>query len=416
MSNISGKKHNLQLIHSIRYYKQKVREKGIVGSFKAFFKFIRNTFFPPLQRLNYLMTWALPILRVALRSGPSTAMRILAIWDFRVVPFTVGELLYCQAAALVLREIHHVDKIDLILLCDARYPARPDSGLNTKNFHYYFSQLLPAAFVNQQLGALMIMDSSDMLASFIANNASKYHIFPPYRDKNYNKLNRYEHYFNYIKIFYENNGYVPHLSCQAATLKWARQFIAEKVRPQFPVVVHLRNSSINLHRNAKISCWLDLFQYCQTRYEITFIVIGNNDEIDPQIRQLQNILVAKDYGTTLEQDLALIQTGILYMGSTSGPATMAIFNDVPYLIYGFKTKHEDLPHGLPVPWANPLQKLVWEPETRDRLISDLDWVYEKIDLAKWGNSFDLQAEDSTEELKRRVRFGGTLIKGLAAKN
>ena len=134
------------------------------------------------------------------------------------------------------------------------------------------------------------------------------------------------------------------------------------------------------------------------------VILCCHEEIAVDIAHGYNKVAAKPMVAIVHDTIGLLH------------ATMAIFNDVPYLIYGFKTKHEDLPHGLPVPWANPLQKLVWEPETRDRLISDLDWVYEKIDLAKWGNSFDLQAEDSTEELKRRVRFGGTLIKGLAAKN
>lgn len=366
-----------------------------------------------MRRFVNLVSWLLPVLRRFLRSVAQSEKRILAIYDFRVMPFTVGDiLLFCHEMALVLRELHKVDKIDIVLLCDAKHPARDDGGMDSQNFHYYFSKLLPMAFVNPHLGALLVLDSREMLEDYIADNHERYYIFPPYRDAQGRHLNGYEGYFNYMQTFYTEHGYLPHLSCQPSMVMWTRQFLAEKVRPRFPVTIQLRNTSITVDRNARLECWLDLVTFCQSRYDVTFVLIGEIGEIDPRFRYLPNVLIAKDYGTTVEQDMALIQTAMFYMGSTCGPSLMALFSDLPYVLCNFQTVHEKLDPEQPVPWATPLQKLVWKPETSEQLISDFTWLYDRIDRAQWGNEFDELANEANAKLKRRLHFHGAVIEGL----
>jgi len=196
---------------------------------------------------------------------------------------------------------------------------------------------------------------------------------------------------------------------------WARQFLTANVRPRLPVIVQLRNTSTSPARNAELECWIEFFAHCETRYDVTFVMIGRKDEIDPRFRQLSNVLIAKDYGTTVEQDLALIQTGMVYMGSTCGPATIAVFSDLPYVLYKFRPVHEKLVPGRPLPWATPLQKLVWETETTERLIVDFTWFYEQIDTIKWGQDFDRLAQEAEDKLRRREYFRGVVIEGLGEK-
>ena len=44
------------------------------------------------------------------------------------------------------------------------------------------------------------------------------------------------------------------------------------------------------------------------------------------------MIVAKDHHTVVAEDLALISTSAIHMGASSGPASMAWFNDKPYLV------------------------------------------------------------------------------------
>lgn len=397
----------------------RLKEKGVIYCLKAGASIIYRRYFEALIRfisqLGNLMSWNFPSLRRFLPFVPQSDKRILAIWDFRVVPFSYGDILWlCQETALVMRELHKVDKIDIALLCDVEH-VRADGGMDAQNFHYYFSKLLPLAFINPHLGALLVMDSPDMLTKYIADNHERYYIFPPYIDSKGRSLTKYEQYFNYVQTFYFEHGFVPYLSCQPAMVMWARQFLATLVRPHLPVTVHLRNTSTDISRNTQLECWLEFFSFCQTRYDVTFILIGAKDEIDQRFRGMSNVLIAKDHGTTAEQDMALIQAAMFYMGKNSGPACMACLSDLPYVIYGWIVIHEKLIPGQPLPWATPLQKLVWEAETTEKLIADFTWLYEQMDTAQWAFKFDQLAIEAISKLKRHQNFNGVVLEGLGKK-
>jgi hypothetical protein len=405
---------------SFRFLRNTLCEKGLFLFFKlAVLKLGVYWWLYParafLRRLIYLLSWLFPVLRVVFRYSTETQKRILAIWDFRIEPFTVGELLLCHEVALVLREKHQVDKIDLVLLWDKDNPTNLSGGLNPSNFYNYFSELLQLAFVNIHLGAVFVMDSPDMLSSYIADNHQRYHIFPPHKDSDGNKITGHHQLFNYSNSFYSQHGYVPHMSCQLSTLSWARKFLFDNLHPLLPVTVQLRNTSTVPERNAELDCWIEFFTHCLNKYPIKFIMIGRGDEIDPRFRKLSNVLVAKDYCTTLEQDLALIQTAFMFMASSSsGPSAMALFSDLPYVLYKFMPVNEDIPPGSSAPWATELQKWVWEPETTDRLTSDFRWVYDKVDKIQWATDFERLASEASEKLKRE-NSDGEMVVGLAPK-
>jgi hypothetical protein len=407
---------------SFRFLRNKLREKGLFSFFKSGVLKIGVSWwlYPArifLRRLIYLLSWLFPVLRVVFRHSPETQKRILAIWDFRIEPFTVGELLLLHEVALMLREIHKVDKIDLIFLWDKNNPTNGAGGLNVSNFYNHFSELLQLAFVNVHLGAVFVMDSPDMLSSYIADNHKRYHIFPPYKDSDGNKITGHDQLFIYASLFYSKHGYVPYLSCQPSTLMWARKFLFDNVHPLLPVTVQLRNTSTVPERNAELDCWIEFFTHCLNKYPVKFIMIGRGDEIDPRFRKLSNVLVAKDYCTTLEQDLALMQAAFMYMGTDSGPGVMALFSDRPYAYYRYYLleKNGSIPSDYSLPWATELQKIVWGPETTDRLISDFRLIYDNLDKVQWAADFDRLASEASEKLKRTSPGNNKAVVGLGSK-
>lgn len=328
------------------------------------------------------------------------------------MPFTVGDFLYAQEVGLILRDVHGADKVDVALLCDARQPARADGGLTAENFHHYFARWLPVAFVNPHLGSVLVFDSPDALAAYVADNVDRYYVFPPYVDAHGRKLTHYTQYFDYVLAFHAERGYVPHLSCRPATVMWARRFLARYVRPRLPVTVQLRNTSSATERNAALEAWLELFAYCERRHNVGFVVIGDANEVDPRLRRA-NLLVAKDHHTTVEEDLALVQAAAAFLGVPSGPPVMAMFSAVPYAIFRARAINESIAAGIQLPWATPLQRLVWEPERTERLIEELERILGAIDVDAWGQDFDRRVEDEGDRLARRYHFTGVVIEGLA---
>lgn len=386
----------------------KVREKGVIYCFKAALRIIRLWLlrFSPARGVVLI----LPPLRFLFPSLHHSKKRILAILDLRVTPSTYGEVLTFQEVTLIERLLHGADKIDIIWLCDPKHPARSDQRITPDNYYYYLSDRLPLAYVNPYLGSFLLMDSSEALEDYIKNNAHRYHIMPSVRDY-LGKVHTYREYFDRIQDFYRQCGYIPHLSCQPAMVDWARSFMAEKVRPHLPVVVHIRNDRVSswdsiMDHNAKIDCWLEFFSFCEGKYSIKFVVICGKDEVDPRFRNLQNVIIAKDYCTTVEQDLALIQVSLMFMGGRSGVCQMAMFNDIPYIVVNFSPINENIPHGAAPVFATPLQRWIWESETTELLIDEFTKLFDHIDINKWEQEFDNSFRDSSTKLKRQPKESG----------
>jgi hypothetical protein len=352
-----------------------------------------------LRRFVARISWVLPMLRFMVRRTNSEEKRILAIWDFSKDPFTVGDFLVFQELSLVLREIHGVEKVDMIWLYSPD-SFRVDGGLTKDNYYYYLSQRLPLAYVNPCLGSFMLMDSEKALESYIADNHHRFHIIPPYRDEKKNLVLNYTDYFNYIYKFYKQRGYIPYLSCNLSMLSWARLFIDEVTAQKIPVVVQLRNAKDSQNRNAKLDCWMKFFERCKDKYDVKFIIIGEKNQIDDRMRQMPNVVFSKDFGTTVEQDLALIQSCCLYFGTTSGPADMAMFSVLPYVVFNMQLVHTKLPHGSQHPFATPLQKMVWQPETTELLVAEFEELFSKIDIVQWKKDFESMIPEDRDKLSR----------------
>jgi hypothetical protein len=390
-----------KLYLSPRFLVGRVREKGIIwclkrgGSITG--RWLYEFTYPTVKRI----IWAFPSLHFLLWRSAQSEKRLLAILDLRVTPSTYGEALSFQEDTLIERILRGVDKIDIVWLCDADQPAREDQGITKDNYHYYLADRLPLAHINPYLGSFFLMDSPKMLEAYIRDNIGRYYIFPPLVD--YLLVRKtYTGWFDRVQEFYHQHGYIPHLSCKPAMVTWARSFIKEKVRPQLPVVVNLRNRRDYAERNAKLDCWLEFFAFCEEKFSVKFVVVCGRDEIDPRFRNLPNVIIAKDYATTVEQDLALIQVSLVFMGGRSwGVAQMAIFSDIPYLMFNFRPINENIPHGSQLSFASPLQKLIWERETTESLIDEFTALFGKLDTSRWEQDFGRLASDSSTRLSRQ---------------
>jgi hypothetical protein len=129
---------------------------------------------------------------------------------------------------------------------------------------------------------------------------------------------------------------------------------------------------------------------CKSAFpEVVFVVVGTREEVFEELRHHRNVIVAKDHGSTLLDDLALIRTSLLYMGRESGVSEIAVFSDVPYLLFGREERArlaQKLKPDSNYEFATKLQKVFYASSfivTADSLLREFSNLYNQLDIDKW---------------------------------
>jgi hypothetical protein len=315
-----------------------------------------------------------------------------------------------QEGSLVLREKHNLDMVDFALLYDSEHPASPDpafSSITENNAMYHLASILPVAQVNQHLGSLFLFNSRRNLLRFIADNADLYYVWPPGWKFAFSEYLYYEIFNDLLYNHYKKHGSIPRLTCRQFLVDWAQAFYRKHVHPQVPVTVNVRNNmAFQTHRNLRLECWLEFFHHCETRYPAKFVVVCARSEIDDRLRHCPNVIIAKDHHTGIEQDLALIHTSAIHMGAGSGPASIAWFNDKPYLmvntVYGpqyfahpemIRQEEENVQRFW---FAGPLQHIAGGAETTELLIREFARMWAAVDVQHWQSPVSLGENQESE--------------------
>lgn len=373
-------------------------------------RLILGPIYRPARRMARFLTWIFPALGKLLLPAQSSEQRLLVIYDTSYQPFSVGDVLVIQEASLVLRETYHVDIVDFALVCDPKHPASSDpafAGITESNVLFNLASILPVVQVNQHLGSLFVFNSGQHLERFIADNAERYSVWPSgwkYATQEYLLKTVFE---DLLYNHYKGHGSIPFLSCRPFLKDWAKAFYKEHVYPRVPVTVNIRNNkTFQPHRNLHLECWLEFFHYCETRYPVKFIIICAQIEIDDRLRRCANVIIAKDYQTGIEQDLALIHSSAMHMGADSGPASMAVFSEKPYLVVNtamkptyfsnseiFQKDGEDLRRFA---FAGPSQHFGAGVETTDFLIREFARMWPSVDVEVWRSPANVEGNPGSE--------------------
>lgn len=371
----------LKRYFSLQFLTGKVRERGLSWCLR---EAITRASYSNLQRLGRSLLWQLiwifPVLSLVRYLVKNPQRRLFCVWDLRYCPYSVGDFLVFLEAALVLRLEHQLDLVDHCYIVD---PANPNPRTETfphitnQNYQFPLSEMVSLSMINPHVGSVFVFDSEDCFNRFAIATNNQYIVWPPVRERIWGL--RYGNYYNLFTIhadlianFYLKKGFIPQLSVRPAVVSWAENFLGEHVHPGLPVAVQLRKNETNdPSRNSDFSTWREFFRSCENRFPAKFIIVGTVPEVDGKMRELSNVIISKDHGTTLEQDLSLIQCSSMVMGGPSGPMCMAIFNTKPYLIFNFRQVSTISPQrdGNFI-FSNRHQRLIWEPESTDRLVAE----------------------------------------------
>jgi len=193
-----------------------------------------------------------------------------------------------------------------------------------------------------------------------------------------------------MQEFFNSYGYIPYLRIGERDKTWA-QWLYMKQLPKgaVPVSLSLKRTLHRVENNAVPTTWLSFIDKCGLDFpEVVFIVVGLREEVFTGLRNRSNVIIAKDFGTSVIEDLALIRASLMYLGTSSGVNTIVMFSDLPYLITQMEVSNY-LRHGL-----KPGDKFSFMLDTQkifsteimvtpELLLKEFKALYSKLDRNKW---------------------------------
>lgn len=317
--------------------------------------------------------------------------RLLLVVDYATQPYCIGDLIVYMAAAEALRVMCGAQKTDICMISDpAIEPADENirSMVTPQNRYHHLLEVMPVVQTTPHIGSLFVFDSLKSAQQHIDHCQTMYSVWPRVEDLGARKYLYYDA-IHQLRDFHNAHGRVPELSFCDRLKNWYDEFIHQFIGDRLPVSVNLRNNgNFHDHRNSMMDEWQGFFEYCRSRYPVTFILTSSAEEVDPRFRSCPNVIIAKDHQTTLMQDLALIRFSALHMGASSGPAAIPLLSAKPYLIVncdmlphlhaykGAVIKESD--QRLRFAFSCPLQTFSIGKETQGFLIEEFEKMYSSV--------------------------------------
>ncbi len=330
------------------------------------------------------------LLRLLFSPQSRRGKKLLAIWDLKSLPWSVGDsLVFIETVNAVRIERNH-DAFDLCIIYDDGFPAgnrgrgAPGNHLTSENARDYILDLLPMFSGAEGLGSLFLFTSRDEFDRFLRNNLSMYDLFPSLYGLLSEKYNLAGGgVMGELVDFKKKRGWVPSLRVPGRSLAWAYDFY-RKTLPDgaLPVALSLKVSIHDQRRNADPAAWLPFLDQCKKEYpEVVFVALGYREERMKGIEDRTNVVFASDYGTNVMEQMALIATSCLYMVVNSGLAAFGLFGPVPYLMYNMHPSQM----FFHVPFTSDTRiihdnRRLMTPEV---LFDDFRQLYGRIDRGGW---------------------------------
>lgn len=252
--------------------------------------------------------------------------KLLLIYDLAAQPISIGDVVLFQEAGLIIAKREGCEVVDTAFVYDPKQPTVPDpafSHINADNIREYLKPIILATQCNPMHGEAFVFSPHAELDEFL--RTSDYVAWPSREERDRRRYLYYDIFENVIWGHYQRSGSIPVLNCQPRLRDMAQSLMTPYPKPW--VTVNIRNNpGHHFGRNANIESWVRLFGK-----DATFFLMCARNEIDPSFRR-PNVVLTKDHDTTIAEDLALCVSSDFHIGIGSGPITVNLFNQKPYLM------------------------------------------------------------------------------------
>ena len=283
--------------------------------------------------------------------------RIVIAYDLHRQPVSVGDMLISLEAGLTLREQHRADDVEMVLLADPnkRSIVHAFSHLEGHQIHEFASTMSQVLSQFEHVSHVHLFGRRSPCEHFLGNQSAQHLVWPsaltfagkpspgtkmrtyasPVSGNNMflspQAYLYYEIHNHILHNFFQKNGRLPELRLNSKA-QGRVHHLFEKMEYRIPISVHLRwNENVQPERNSNFAGWRKFFQHAlQTFPDVGFVVVGTRGEADQLGEVPANVFIAKNAGTDLTMDMAIIRGCAGHLGEGSGPGMVAEFGSRPY--------------------------------------------------------------------------------------
>lgn len=322
------------------------------------------------------------------RTGGDARKPMIGIYDFSYGPYALGDALTWTMNLNIGAAEAGCDAVDQYLVIDPSKPgSRHQPFVTQHNYVSVIDNLFPAFLCSPMLRSLKLFRHLPGFNLFLLREAVRRRpMWPPFFSHLNKKLDFISH--RRINAFYHQHGTLPWLSAPRGYGAWADEFRRTHCGGRFVVAVNIRQGALsltpaNLFRDSPLPEWYAFIRRVAARHsDVLFLILGGYTEWDHEMYRLPNVLIPRAMGFGLGHELALLHRADLFMGSSSGFATMATFCNRPYLITNIQdlfSQYIDVPvGGRRYPFGNENQILYWEKENQDVLLDFFEELHTRV--------------------------------------
>jgi len=379
----------------------KVRKHGIVNSSKILrficwrhiLRFICWKHIRFITVINPLFYYYLVKLILTPELGKK---RILGVWDCKSLPWDVVDPLVFIEVLSILKIKHDAEEVDICIVYDRDKLLRERRNVlgnptTSATYHEYSSAHLLLYSTCPYLGTVYQFYSRREFYRFLKMNNDRFYAFPQL-SQHFGEAREHSDLtgsvWKMIQEFYDSCGYIPFLRVGKRDLSWARWFYFSHLPDgSVPIALSFNMISHNPVCNVDPGVWLSFVDRCKIEFpEISFVVVGIREDAFDGLENRKDIVFSGDYGTSLIEEFALVRASLLYMGTTSRISAIAVFSDIPYLVFEFPYMNKyGLEEGNRWPFATEGQKMFSTgiALTPELLFEEFKKIYLKLDQNSW---------------------------------
>lgn len=322
-----------------------------------------------------------------LTSGRTTKPMI-GIYDFSYGPYALGDALTWTMNLNVIATARGCDAIDQYLVINPMKPgSRYQPFVHQHNYIGIIDNLFPAFLCSPMLGSVKLIRHAPTFGLFLLREVARRRpMWPSFFGHLIRRLDFISH--RRFNAHYRKHGQLPWLTAPRGYDAWADAFRRAHCKDRFVVAVNVRQGALsltpaNLYRDSPLPEWHAFVRRAAARHpDALFLILGGYTEWDREMLRLPNVLIPRTMGFGLGHELALLHRADLFMGSSSGFATMATFCNKPYLITNIQhlfSRYIDIPVGTRhYPFGNENQILYWEKENQDVLLEFFEELHGRL--------------------------------------